>query len=65
MLDPMAPTLRERAKAAQGDARKLLGMREVFSESLANSPAFADQVSETLRSFYDEGARATLVKNIA
>jgi mannitol 2-dehydrogenase len=65
MLDPMAKTLRERAKAAQGDARQLLGMREVFSEGLANSPAFAKQVSETLRSFYDEGARSALVETIA
>jgi mannitol 2-dehydrogenase len=64
MLDPMAPTLRERAKAAKTDARQLLGMREIFSEALANSPAFANQVGEILRSFYDEGARATLAKAI-
>jgi mannitol 2-dehydrogenase len=64
MLDPMAPKLRERAKAAGKDARQLLGMREVFSEELANAPAFANQVSDTLDSFYAEGARATLVKTI-
>ena len=64
MLDPMAPKLRERAKAAGRDARQLLGMREVFSEELANAPAFAKQVSDTLDSFYAEGARATLVKSI-
>src|SRR4029077_4038597 len=62
MLDPMAPFLRERAKAAGKDARQLLGMRKIFSEELANSPAFVKQVSETLKSFYEEGARSTLVK---
>jgi mannitol-1-phosphate/altronate dehydrogenase len=65
MLDPMAPILRERAKAAGKDARKLLAMREIFTEELANSPAFVKQVSETLESFYEEGARSTLVKSIA
>jgi mannitol 2-dehydrogenase len=65
MLDPMAPALRERAKAAGRDARQLLAMREIFSEELANSPAFVKEVSETLQSFYEQGARATLVKSIA
>jgi len=35
MLDPLAPTLRQRAKAAGRDARQLLAMREIFSEELA------------------------------
>jgi mannitol 2-dehydrogenase len=65
MLDPMAPKLRERAKAAGKDASQLLGLREVFSEELANAPAFAKQVSDTLNSFYADGARATLVKSIS
>src|SRR5260370_41458998 len=65
MLDPMAQTLRERAKAAGRDARQLLAMREVFSEELANSPAFANQVTDTMHSFYQEGARSTLAKSIA
>jgi mannitol 2-dehydrogenase len=65
MLDPMAQTLRERAKAAGRDARQLLAMREVFSEELANSPAFVKVVGDTLQSFYEEGARSTLVKSIA
>ena len=65
MLDPMASKLRERAKAAGKDARQLLGMREVFSEELANAPVFAKQVSDTLNSFYADGARATLVKSVA
>jgi mannitol 2-dehydrogenase len=65
MLDPLAPALRERAKAAGKDARQLLNMREVFSEELANAPAFVKEVSDTLNSFYAEGARATLVKSIS
>ena len=65
MLDPMAQTLRERAKAAGKDARQLLGMRDVFSEELANSLAFVKQVSDTLQSFYEEGAKSTLVKSLA
>ena len=65
MLDPMAPKLRERAKAAGKDARQLLGMREIFSEELANAPDLPKEVSETLNSFYRDGARATLVKSIS
>ena len=65
ILDPMAPKLRERARAAGKDARQLLGLREVFSEELANAPSFVEAVSDTLNSFYDEGARATLKKSIS
>ena len=59
------PELRERAKAAGKDADNSLAMREVFSEELANAPAFVKQVTDTLHSFYEEGARATLVKSIS
>ena len=52
-------------RRAGKDARQLLGMREVFSEELANAPVFAKQVSDTLNSFYADGARATLVKSVA
>jgi mannitol 2-dehydrogenase len=65
MLDPMAETLRQRAKAAGRDARQLLAMREIFSEELGNSPAFVKEVSETLQSFYEHGARSTLLKSIS
>ena len=65
MLDPLAPTLQQRAKAAGRDARQLLAMREIFSEELANSPAFVKEVSDTLQSFYEKGARSTLVNSIA
>jgi mannitol 2-dehydrogenase len=64
MLDPMAQTLRERAKGAGRNARQLLAMREIFSEALGNSPAFVKQVTDTLNSFYEVGARATLLKSI-
>ncbi|MBV9106870.1 MAG: mannitol dehydrogenase family protein [Verrucomicrobia bacterium] len=65
MLDPMAQSLRERAQAAGRDAGRLLANPEVFSEELATSPAFVKQVSETLNSFYEKGARSTLVSNLA
>jgi mannitol-1-phosphate/altronate dehydrogenase len=39
-------------------------MREVFSESLANSPRFVGEVRDALESFYDKGARATLAQYI-
>jgi mannitol-1-phosphate/altronate dehydrogenase len=65
MLDPMAKTLRESAKAAGRNAAQLLAMPEVFNENLANSPALIKEVSDTLRSFYEQGARATLRKSIA
>ncbi|CAA6679878.1 MULTISPECIES: mannitol dehydrogenase family protein [unclassified Lentimonas] len=60
MLDPMADALRERVKAAGTDARPLLAMREVFSESLANEPVFVETVSTILKSFYEKGAEVTL-----
>ena len=65
MLDPMAATLRDRAKAAGKDARKLLGMREVFSEELANDATFGKEVSNIFDSFYNKGARATLREYIS
>jgi mannitol 2-dehydrogenase len=65
MLDPMAQTLRERARAAGRDARQLLAMREIFSPELASSPAFVKQVTDTLHRFYEEGARSTLLKSLA
>jgi hypothetical protein len=51
MLDPLAPTLRQRAKAAGRDSQQLLAMREIFSEELANSPAFVKEINDTLQSF--------------
>ena len=62
MIDPMADKLRERALAGGKDPHSLLAMREVFSEEVANAKPFVEEVSGALRSFYDEGTRATLAK---
>jgi mannitol 2-dehydrogenase len=63
--DPMSKKLTERARAGGKDPQSLLSMREVFSESLATSPRFVDQVREILESFYDKGARATLASALS
>ena len=63
--DPMSKKLTERARAGGKDPQSLLSMREVFSESLATSPRFVDQVREVLESFYDKGARATLTNALS
>jgi len=60
IIDPMSKKLTDRARSGGKDPQSLLSMREVFSESLATSPRFVDQVREILESFYDKGARATL-----
>ena len=62
MKDPMAPRLRELAQAAGKDPSPLLAVREVFSEELGASPEFVRQVREFLVSFYDRGAKETLVQ---
>jgi mannitol 2-dehydrogenase len=62
MKDPMAPRLREIAQAAHKDPAPLLASREIFSAALANSPEFVHQVRRFLGSFYERGARATLVE---
>jgi mannitol 2-dehydrogenase len=60
IIDPMAGKLRERAHPGGKDWRHLLAMRELFSEQLANAAPFVDEVSAALRSFYENGAKATL-----
>ena len=62
--DPMADELHRAAKAAGKDPRPFLGIREIFGDDLPQSPVFVEQVGEALRSLYDDGARATLVKYI-
>ena len=64
IIDPMAKKLSENARSGGKDPQRLLSMTEVFSEKLANSPRFVDQVREILESFYANGARATLAKYI-
>jgi mannitol 2-dehydrogenase len=65
MKDPMAPKLQKTAQAAGKDPAPLLALHEIFSETLASSPRFVNDVKEILSSFYDKGARATLVETIS
>jgi mannitol 2-dehydrogenase len=62
MKDPMAAKLRELARAGGKDPERLLAVREIFSEQLANSPRFVNRVKEILLDFYSLGARETLLK---
>ena len=64
MKDPMAAKLRVLAKAGGQDPRPLLGVREIFSEGLANSPRFVNLLKEILDSFYAKSARSALVNAI-
>jgi mannitol 2-dehydrogenase len=64
MKDPMAPRLRAIAQAAGKDPAPLLALRDIFSEDLANAPEFVRLVRGFLNSFYERGARATLVEAI-
>jgi mannitol 2-dehydrogenase len=58
--DPMEKILRERAQAGGKDAGALLGMHELFGETLLNSDRFVSEVRGFLLSFYERGARKTL-----
>jgi mannitol 2-dehydrogenase len=60
MKDPMASRLRELALTGGKDPGPLLGLREIFSEELANSPRFVNHIKETLGRFHGQGARAAL-----
>ncbi len=58
--DPVSEDLQERARRGGRDPQALLGARGLFGEALLASPVFVDAVRETLASFYDNGAAATL-----
>jgi mannitol 2-dehydrogenase len=60
IIDPLAQTLQERARTGERDPRPLLGMQELFGETLTNSERFVSEVGKWLASFYDLGARKTL-----
>jgi mannitol 2-dehydrogenase len=60
MNDPMLDQLREAANAGGKDPRRLLAMRQLFSEELAGNQRFVKQLEEALTSFYDKGTAATL-----
>jgi mannitol 2-dehydrogenase len=64
LIDPLGNKLRERARSGGKDPQNLLAMSEVFSDALAKSQVFVDQVGEALRSLYEEGARATLARYV-
>ena len=65
MKDPMAPRLRELARASGNDPASLLAQRDIFSEELANSVRFVSNVKEILSRFYEQGARGALVHAIS
>ncbi len=58
--DPLADKLQAAARSGGREPDALLGLTELFGETLPNSPAFVDEVRRALNSFYDQGARATL-----
>ena len=60
IIDPMQDKLIETARRGGRDPGAMLGLRELFGEDLRGSQVFVDQVKQTLGSFYDKGARATL-----
>ncbi|ACY17035.1 mannitol dehydrogenase family protein [Haliangium ochraceum] len=60
IIDPMAETLQDRAKRGGREPDLLLSLDELFGERLKAKPEFVDEVRRALRSFYDQGARATL-----
>jgi len=64
MKDPMAVKLRELARAGGKDPSRLLAVREIFTNQLANSPRFVNRIKEILGTFYSLGARSTLLKTI-
>jgi mannitol-1-phosphate/altronate dehydrogenase len=59
--DPMRPKLSELARAGGSDPGRLLALREIFSDELANSPRFLQHLCGTLSALSQKGARATLV----
>lgn len=58
--DPLADKLQEQARRGGREPEALLGLTEIFGQTLPRSPAFVDEVRRALHSFYDKGARATL-----
>ncbi|HXM24991.1 MAG TPA: mannitol dehydrogenase family protein [Chthoniobacterales bacterium] len=60
MNDPMLDQLRDAANAGEKDPRRLLAMRQLFSEELASNQRFVQQLEQALASFYDKGTAATL-----
>lgn len=56
--DSMGEMLRETARRSGADASAILSIQELFGK--VSDSRFTDEVNRTLRSFYEQGARATL-----
>ncbi|BDG01634.1 mannitol dehydrogenase family protein [Anaeromyxobacter oryzae] len=63
--DPMADELVRRARAGREDPGPLLGMRELFGDTLPSAPRFMSLLQELLRAYWREGPRAALALALA
>ncbi len=64
VIDPMKDTLMQCASRGGRDPGELLGLGELFGETLVNSTEFVEQVTSALNSFYDKGVAATLTEYV-
>jgi mannitol 2-dehydrogenase len=60
LADPLAATLRARARRGGADPGALLGTAEVFGDTLPADTRFRASLGEALRGLYEHGASATL-----
>ena len=60
LIEPMEAKVCPLAKQGGADPNAMLSLHELFGADLPKSPAFVDEVSRALRSFYEKGAVATL-----
>jgi fructuronate reductase len=69
VADPLADRLRATGARASGDPEGLvaglLAIREVFGDDLPSDPRFVREVSLSLRSLIERGARATVAASVA
>lgn len=60
LSDPMAPVLQKIARRAREDPEAVFSGHDLFGPRLSQSEAFRTSVKETLRSFYQFGAKESL-----
>ena len=60
IIEPMEAKVCPLAQQGGADPTAMLSLHELFGADLPQSPAFVDEVSRALRSFYEKGAVATL-----
>ncbi len=60
--DPLADELTRRARAGREDPRALLGLRELFGDTLPRSAAFTALLERDLRALYRDGPRRALAE---